>query len=98
MIEIARLEVAMLDDVVAFRGEEVHLFAEASGGVFLTNKAVPLSSTRFNFIDQGGFGLRIGRHYGVDPFSTASVHQSCRSHLRCPPSSTVSSSPPCNGN
>jgi hypothetical protein len=40
----------------------VHLFAEASGGIFLTNKAVPLSSTRFNFIDQGGFGLRIGRH------------------------------------
>jgi hypothetical protein len=40
----------------------VRLFAEASGGIFLTNKAVPLSSTRFNFIDQAGFGLRIGRH------------------------------------
>jgi hypothetical protein len=38
------------------------LFAEASGGIFLTNKAVPLSSARFNFIDQAGFGLRIGRH------------------------------------
>lgn len=40
----------------------VRLFAEASGGIFLTNKAVPLSSTRFNFIDQAGFGLRVGRH------------------------------------
>jgi len=40
----------------------VHLFAEASGGIFLTNKPVPLRSGRFNFIDQAGFGLRIGRH------------------------------------
>jgi lipid A 3-O-deacylase PagL len=40
----------------------MHLFAEASGGIFVTNKPVPLSSTRFNFIDQAGFGLRIGRH------------------------------------
>jgi hypothetical protein len=40
----------------------LRLFAEASGGIFLTNKAVPLSSTRVNFIDQAGFGLRIGRH------------------------------------
>jgi lipid A 3-O-deacylase PagL len=40
----------------------LRLFAEASGGIFLTNKAVPLRSTRFNFIDQAGFGLRIGRH------------------------------------
>jgi len=40
----------------------VRLFAEASGGIFLTNKAVPLSSTRFNFIDQAGFGLRVGHH------------------------------------
>ena len=44
------------------RTRPVHLFAEASGGIFLTNKPVPLSSTRFNFIDQAGFGLRIGRH------------------------------------
>jgi len=40
----------------------MHPFAEASGGIFLTNNPVPLSSTRFNFIDQAGFGLRIGRH------------------------------------
>lgn len=40
----------------------LHLFAEASGGIFLTNNAVPLGTTQFNFIDQAGFGLRIGGH------------------------------------
>src|SRR5215213_1433477 len=40
----------------------VGAFAEASGGILLTSEAVPLRTTRFNFIDQAGFGLRVGRH------------------------------------
>jgi Lipid A 3-O-deacylase (PagL) len=34
-------------------------FAEASGGVVITNHPVPVrATTRFNFIDQAGFGVR----------------------------------------
>lgn len=36
-------------------------FAEASGGILLTTRTVPVRTTRFNFIDQAGFGLRLER-------------------------------------
>jgi hypothetical protein len=42
-------------------GGPVRVFAEASGGVVYTRDAVPARTTTFNFIDQAGFGLRIGR-------------------------------------
>ena len=34
-------------------------FAEASGGIVLTNQDVPAGTTTFNFLDQAGFGLRV---------------------------------------
>ena len=34
------------------------VFAEASGGVLFTGAEVPPRTTRFNFIDQAGFGVR----------------------------------------
>lgn len=40
----------------------VRLFAEASGGIVFTNVPVPVRTTTFNFIDQAGFGLRLGRN------------------------------------
>jgi hypothetical protein len=36
------------------------VFAEASGGILLTNKDVPARTTSFNFVDQAGFGVRFG--------------------------------------
>jgi Lipid A 3-O-deacylase (PagL) len=39
----------------------VRVFAEASGGIILTNVPVPARTTTLNFIDQAGFGLRLGR-------------------------------------
>jgi hypothetical protein len=41
----------------------VRVFAEASGAVVYTNVPVPVrATTTFNFIDQAGFGLRLGRN------------------------------------
>jgi hypothetical protein len=40
----------------------IRVFAEASGAVLYTNHAVPAGTTSFNFIDQAGFGVRLGRH------------------------------------
>jgi hypothetical protein len=39
----------------------LRVFAEASGGILYTNHPVPTRTTAFNFIDQAGFGLRVGR-------------------------------------
>jgi hypothetical protein len=39
----------------------VRVFAEASGGIVYTNIPVPARTTTFNFIDQAGFGVRLGR-------------------------------------
>ncbi|MSO55556.1 MAG: acyloxyacyl hydrolase [Acidobacteria bacterium] len=36
----------------------LRVFAEASGGLLYTSRPVPVRTTRFNFIDQAGFGLR----------------------------------------
>ena len=45
------------------RWRPVRVFAEASGGVVYTNVPVPArTTTTFNFIDQAGFGLRLGRN------------------------------------
>jgi hypothetical protein len=45
------------------RSGPVRVFAEASGGVAYTNVPVPTrTTTTFNFIDQAGFGLRLGRN------------------------------------
>ena len=44
------------------RSGSVRVFAEASGGLLYTNEAVPPGTTAFNFIDQTGFGMRLGRH------------------------------------
>jgi len=41
------------------QGQRLGVFAEASGGIIYTNKAVPARTTSFNFIDQAGFGVRI---------------------------------------
>ena len=41
-------------------GPGIRPFAEASGGIIYTSDPVPVGTTSFNFIDQGGFGLRIG--------------------------------------
>jgi hypothetical protein len=41
------------------RAQRLRVFAEASGGIVYTGQAVPVRTTRFNFIDQAGFGLRI---------------------------------------
>jgi len=35
-------------------------FAELSGGLLITDQAVPPRATRLNFIDQAGFGVRLG--------------------------------------
>ena len=35
------------------------LFAEASGAVLFTGQQVPPRTTRFNFLDQAGFGVRL---------------------------------------
>lgn len=43
---------------VLSRKRHTRMFAEASGGMVYTNKAVPVRTTDFNFIDQAGFGLR----------------------------------------
>jgi hypothetical protein len=41
-------------------GGQIRVFAEASGGVILTNQPVPAgTTTSFNFIDQAGLGLRL---------------------------------------
>jgi hypothetical protein len=39
-------------------GHRLRPFAEVSGGIVYTNESVPVRTTRFNFIDQAGFGLR----------------------------------------
>jgi hypothetical protein len=45
------------------RSYPVHVFAEASGGIVYTNVPVPgRATTTFNFIDQAGFGMRLGRN------------------------------------
>ena len=44
------------------RSRPVRVFAEASGGVVYTNIPVPARTTTLNFIDQAGFGLRLGRN------------------------------------
>ena len=36
------------------------IFGEVSGGLLFTEEAVPARTTTFNFIDQAGFGVRIG--------------------------------------
>jgi lipid A 3-O-deacylase PagL len=41
------------------QAQRVGVFAEASGGILYTNKAVPARTTTFNFIDQAGFGVRL---------------------------------------
>jgi hypothetical protein len=41
-------------------GHPVRPFAEASGGIVYTSDPVPVRTTTFNFIDQAGFGVRIG--------------------------------------
>lgn len=35
-------------------------FADVSGGLLITNQEVPARTTRLNFIDQAGFGVRVG--------------------------------------
>jgi hypothetical protein len=35
-------------------------FAELSGGLLITSQDVPAKTTRLNFIDQAGFGVRLG--------------------------------------
>jgi hypothetical protein len=35
-------------------------YAEASGGVLITSQPFPPRTTTFNFLDQAGFGLRVG--------------------------------------
>ena len=45
------------------RSRPLRVFAEASGGIVYTNVPVPMrTTTTFNFIDQAGFGLRLGRN------------------------------------
>jgi hypothetical protein len=39
-------------------GHRLRPFTEVSGGIVVTNEAVPVRTTRFNFIDQAGIGLR----------------------------------------
>jgi lipid A 3-O-deacylase len=39
-------------------GHRLRPFTEVSGGIVFTNEPVPARTTRFNFIDQAGFGLR----------------------------------------
>ena len=39
-------------------GHRLRPFTEVSGGIVVTNEAVPERTTRFNFIDQAGLGLR----------------------------------------
>jgi hypothetical protein len=41
-------------------GHRVRPFAEASGGIVYTREPVPVRTTTFNFLDQAGFGVRIG--------------------------------------
>ena len=44
------------------RGHPLRVFAEASGGIVYTSRAVPVRTTAFNFIDQAGFGMRLERN------------------------------------
>jgi len=40
------------------------IFAEASGAVLFTGQQVPARTTRFNFLDQAGFGVRLPSRSG----------------------------------
>jgi hypothetical protein len=40
-------------------GGRARLFAEVSGSLLFTEAPVPVRTTTFNFLDQGGFGIRV---------------------------------------
>lgn len=48
-------------NIAPLGARRARVFAEVSGGLLLTSHEVPARTTSFNFIDQGGFGVRFER-------------------------------------